>query len=62
MNERQIHELLAQMEQARQHATATQHKYRSIGDNQEADYWMGVAMGFNGAKQLLQEAAGISAK
>ena len=62
MNELQIHELLAQMEQARQHANASQHKYRSTGDNQEADYWLGVAMGFNGAKQLLQEAAGMSAK
>ena len=62
MNELQIQKLLEQMEQARQRATTAQHKYRGMGDNQEADYWLGVAMGFNGAKQLLQEAAGISAK
>lgn len=62
MNERQIQELLDQMEQSRQRAITVQRKYRGIGDNQEADYWMGVAMGFNGAKQLLQETAGIRAK
>lgn len=53
-----IDTVLQQLEQAKQRAVEIQLKYRKAGEDDEAEYWLGVAMGFNGAKQIVEDALG----
>lgn len=53
-----IDTVLQQLEQARQYAVEMQVKYRKTGEDEEAEYWLGVAMGFNSAKQIVKDVLG----
>lgn len=53
-----IDTILQQLEQARQHAVEMQIEYRKTGENEEAEYWLGAAVGFNGAKQIVKNIVG----
>lgn len=53
-----IDTVLQQLEQARQNAVEMQIKYRKAGENEDAEYWLGVAIGFNGAKQIVADVLG----
>ena len=50
-----IDTVLQQLEQARQNAVEMQIKHRKTGENEDAEYWLGVAMGFNCAKQIVAD-------
>lgn len=53
-----INTVLQQLEQARQDAVEMQIKYRTAGEDEEAEYWLGVAVGFNSAKQIVKDIVG----